>query len=116
MFRRWLSKYFSYFLAGAILMIAIYAMMFELTKYPVNWKFSYSIITLGILNAGLAFSVFKNNWMLTRSATELGTWLPCISVVLSVVSVIVNADPKFTIFLVIAIGFAELFLVSPDKE
>lgn len=59
MFRRWISKYFSYFLAGAIIMVAVYAMMFELTKYPFNWKFSYSIITLGILNAGLAFQYLK---------------------------------------------------------
>lgn len=115
MFRRWLSKYFSYFLAGATILVAIYAMMFELTKYPANWKLSYSIVTLLILNAGLAFSVFKNNWMLTKAAAEFGTLVPCLVAVSSIVSLFVNADPKFTIFIAIAFGFVELFLVSPDK-
>ncbi len=115
MFKQRTSRYFNLFLAGAIIMVAVYAMMFEVTKYPNNWKFSYSIVTVEILNAGLIFSVYKNNWMITKAAAEFGTLLPGIAFLITVIEVLAKVDPKFIFFVAIVIGIVELFLVSPDK-
>ena len=115
MFRQWILRYLNFALAGGILIVSLYTIVFELAKYPIGWTLKDSVIVLVVLGAIMAVAVFFNNATLSKGAAEYGVIVPIVGVIAIIVMSLVRANPTFSLFVFAAMFVIEIFMVWPDK-
>ena len=115
MLRQWILRYLNFVLAGGILIVSVYTLVFELANYPAGWTLKDSVITLVVLGVVMAIAVFFNNAMLSKGAAEFGVIVPIVGVLALIIMFLVKVNPTFSLCAFAGLTTIEVFMVWPDK-